>query len=414
MRILHVSHAMPPDGVTGVENYTATLSRLQADAGHEVLVFTRGKRVDVPCGVTEESEADGYRIVRDHLGPGHHRPHHPHRPDVAARFAALLASFRPDIVSIQHLVYHCLSYPALARAAGARVVLTLHDLWPGCPTLQRLDFEGVVCARPPGVGCVACVWGGRKARYLPPRALRRLADLPVLSRLVAVHPEAAALADWASAMCAALAPVDRTLAPSDFVAQDLATHGIALPGLTRVTLGPLRPGPHALARVDGPLRLGLVGSHASKGVGVAYEAMRRLAGRGVVTLVHYGEALGEPPPGVTVRGRYPLDALDRVFSDFDVLLAPSVWYENAPMVVREAFARGRAVVASEIGGLTEMVRDGVDGLLFPAGDAAALAERIARLIDEPGLRERLRDGIRAQVFAHEHAATVEALYAGLV
>ena len=68
-----------------------------------------------------------------------------------------------------------------------------------------------------------------------------------------------------------------------------------------------------------------------------------------------------------------------VLHDVDVLVVPSMWIENAPFIIREAFAAGVPVIASDLGGMAEMVRDGVDGLLFPPGDARSLAACLRRL-----------------------------------
>ena len=68
--------------------------------------------------------------------------------------------------------------------------------------------------------------------------------------------------------------------------------------------------------------------------------------------------------------------------------------EGAPVVVQEAFAAGRAVVAARAGGLPERVREDEDGLFFRAGDSGELAHVLRRLIDDAGRLRRLEDGAR--------------------
>ena len=72
---------------------------------------------------------------------------------------------------------------------------------------------------------------------------------------------------------------------------------------------------------------------------------------------------------------------------------PSVWPENSPLVVLEAFLAGLPVVAARIGGIPELVSDGTNGLLFHPGDADDLARVLARLVNEPELLPTLRRGI---------------------
>jgi glycosyltransferase involved in cell wall biosynthesis len=78
----------------------------------------------------------------------------------------------------------------------------------------------------------------------------------------------------------------------------------------------------------------------------------------------------------------------------DVLAVPSQWLETGPLVVLEALAAGTPVIGSRLGGISELVRDGENGLLVPHADAAAWRAALLRLLD-PELRQRLRDGIGA-------------------
>ena len=73
----------------------------------------------------------------------------------------------------------------------------------------------------------------------------------------------------------------------------------------------------------------------------------------------------------------------------DILVVPSLWPENSPLVIHEAFMHGVAVVGTRLGGIHDLVRDEVDGLTFEAGSAAALAATLQRFIDEPDLAARL-------------------------
>ena len=98
----------------------------------------------------------------------------------------------------------------------------------------------------------------------------------------------------------------------------------------------------------------------------------------------------------------------------DALVLPSVWLENSPLAIEEAFAGGVPVIASDLGGMAESVRHEVDGLRFPAGDADALSRCLRRLIDEPGLNShRLRAGIREPLSIAVDAAQTLARYQAL-
>ena len=101
-------------------------------------------------------------------------------------------------------------------------------------------------------------------------------------------------------------------------------------------------------------------------------------------------------------------------SEIDWVLVPSVWWENSPLVIQEAFQHGRPVICSDIGGMAEQVRNGVDGLHFRVGDPASLAETIERAAMTPRLWYRLRDGISPVRPIEEHVATLTRLYGELI
>jgi glycosyltransferase involved in cell wall biosynthesis len=110
------------------------------------------------------------------------------------------------------------------------------------------------------------------------------------------------------------------------------------------------------------------------------------------------------------------DDVPEVLAALDVVACPSD-HEPFGMIVLESLAARRALVASDSGGPTEIVEDGTSGLLFPTGDADALAERIVRVLDDPALRRRLGEAGRRRVEAaftrERYARDMEALYGRL-
>src|SRR5262249_19150867 len=155
------------------------------------------------------------------------------------------------------------------------------------------------------------------------------------------------------------------------------------------------------------LRVGFAGSLIpSKAPHVLLDAVSRLPA-GTVTVDLFGGGAPyhgsaeyarflEPwlaSPVVRRLGPVPHERMASALAGVDVMVVPSIWIENAPFIIREAFAAGAPVVASNLGGMAEMVRHEIDGLLFPPGDSAVLAACLDRLARESGLVERLRAGI---------------------
>lgn len=98
---------------------------------------------------------------------------------------------------------------------------------------------------------------------------------------------------------------------------------------------------------------------------------------------------------------------------FWITAAPSIWEEPCPLSVIESLAAGVPVVASRVGGIPEVVRDGETGLLVEQGNLQQLATAISRVLEEPILRQRLGEGCRAhdqRASMRCHLERMEALY----
>jgi glycosyltransferase involved in cell wall biosynthesis len=118
---------------------------------------------------------------------------------------------------------------------------------------------------------------------------------------------------------------------------------------------------------------------------------------------------------VLLTGFVEHTAVPGVLASLDVLVLPSA-YEEMGSVLTEAMASGLPVVASDVGGIPEVVRDGVTGLLVPPGDVGALAAALDRLAADPELRARLSAGARDRAADYAWprlAGRVAAVYAGV-
>jgi phosphatidyl-myo-inositol alpha-mannosyltransferase len=142
---------------------------------------------------------------------------------------------------------------------------------------------------------------------------------------------------------------------------------------------------------DGRLRILFVGrAEARKGLPVAlraYEALRAAGIDAVLTVAGATPEETEPllldASDVDVRGRVSEEEKWRLLHEADVLCAPSLGGESFGIVLAEAFAAGTPVVCSDIAGYRDVVRDGLDGVLVPAGDPAMLAQTLRDLALEP-------------------------------
>ena len=88
---------------------------------------------------------------------------------------------------------------------------------------------------------------------------------------------------------------------------------------------------------------------------------------------------------VTFRGPYAHSDLPKLMADLHWVVVPSIWWENSPLVIQEAFFHGRPVICSDVGGMAEKVRDGVDGIHFRRNDAFSLAGAFETAATSPRL-----------------------------
>ncbi|MDX2131035.1 MAG: glycosyltransferase [Planctomycetota bacterium] len=239
------------------------------------------------------------------------------------------------------------------------------------------------------------------------------------------------------AMVGALASCDAVLGVSPFVRAKFEALGVPGGVLRTMPIGTrmgdlaraagLHAGGEVRPRRPGPVRLAFLGYHNFyKGLHCLVDALERCdAGvLGEIDLLVSAKAVEPIEPALrrlrarlarlSVEHGYRYDEIPDLLRDREVGVVPSVWWDNGPQTVLEFQACGLAVVGAAVGGVPDMVRDGVDALLFRGNDAGALAAALARLGREPGLVDRLRGGVRPPKGMGEHAAELERLYAELL
>jgi glycosyltransferase involved in cell wall biosynthesis len=188
--------------------------------------------------------------------------------------------------------------------------------------------------------------------------------------------------------------VDQFVAPSTFLANRFIDWGIPAEKMTVLeNLLPDDEKPVA-PPVGESLRLGFFGQiSALKGIDVVFDAAASLA-KDDVSFEIYGDYRGQPPdfqaaflarletagPNIHFHGPYDRQRVDRLMQSVHAILVPSIWWENSPVVIQEALRNRRPVICSDIGGMAEKVRDGVDGWHFAAGSAVALAGLVRGLV----------------------------------
>ncbi|HXT52065.1 MAG TPA: glycosyltransferase [Thermoanaerobaculia bacterium] len=430
MRVVLVVHGYPPTALGGTELYVEALARALRDAGDDVHVLTRSVAFARPEYAVERETREGVEVRRINQAFRHSSCFADSYRNEAVRrwFAAALDELRPDVVHVHHLTCLSADLPEDLAARGIPAVMTLHDYWMICHRGQLLDRDLRRCAGPMPEGCARCLGaeaevpiGKEAARFLRrtaakwPRsaiALRQVAAT-LLARQGDEEDGTAAASrattlDRARFMQRQLAAVDLLLAPSRTLRDRFLAFGVPAERLRLQQLGiPVAPFRNSRRTAGDSLRIGFLGSlMVSKGAHLLLAAFARLRA-GEATLRVFGEPVGyhgDPSyrdvvapllqtPGVQHLGWLAHDEVPAALAEIDLLVVPSIWEENSPLTIREAFAAGVPVVASDLGGMAEIVEHGRNGLLFHVGDVDDLHRYLRRVLDEPGLLAALRAGI---------------------
>lgn len=377
MHVLQLSDFYRPT-IGGLERHVETLSKEMVALGHRATVVTLkiGDRPDFEV-------VDGVRVHRISgwsaaLAPFYAdaaRPFHPTAPDpgVIRRLRRLVADEQPDVVHSHSWIQY--SYFPLHRSAdGPGHVVTLHDYGLSCA--KKTFQQGERTCSGPALGkCLRCA----RSHYGLAKSTALVTGLRASRTLLG-------RADAYIAISRAVADAARTALPTDMelaVIPSMVPNGMDL-------LAERGARPDFLPAQDGYLLfVGSLGRH--KGVDVLLEAHRRMKHR--VPLVLIGAPTGDEfdfsDPDVTVMHNQASPAVMAAWARASIGVVPSAWEEPLGQVAVEAMLAGRPVVASDVGGLKDIVDHDVTGLLVPPRDPDALADALDALLDTPERQARM-------------------------
>lgn len=329
-------------------------------------------------------------------------------PKFPGAFRELLRTLSPDVVHLNHYAVFGLETLLHIRRTipNARIVLTLHEFLAICNHFGQMVTRGeqALCHRAGFVRCTSCFPEiAASDFFLRDRYIRRFFDL-----------------------------VDHFISPSRFLADRYVDWGLPTDRLSVIeNLIPAQrsPSKETRRRRPGPLRVGFFGQISTlKGIHVLLDAAEILdeADETDVSIEVFGDHRNQPPElqsrylerisklgrNVRVRGPYEPERVDELMRQVDVVVAPSTWWENSPVVIEEALRNRRPVICSDIGGMAEKVRDGVDGIHFPMGDPTALAALLSDLAANRDELDRIASTMRPPPDAESVVTRHRAVYEG--
>jgi len=417
LKILICLHDYLPYHKGGSEIHAHQTGAELARRGHDVTALFTERDLSADEGSVRRGLLDGVKTIevvhqREYADV---RETWEERPSLEI-LSSLLDVQRPDVVHFHHLASWGSGAVGAAHEAGARVLVTLHDYHLICDAATLLRPDGELCEEGLQGRCTECI---RRHPLLPERFG------PGAEGMDEDALYAQAVRERFEKHRQDLRLADRVLSPSHFLADVFSRAGFFAKEDCEVLKagypGPLHPARSHVRK--GAFRVGYVGGiYPPKGVHVLVRAFQHLAD--VHAELHvfghldwfpdYVEKLerdaGEGP--IFFHGHFEPTEIDEVLGDLDCLVVPSVWYENMPITVHEAYRNGLPVIATDLGGMRECVQDGVSGLLFTRGDEEALARAIRRLVSEPGLYARLSHGRLVVPTLGQVVDRLEELYRG--
>ncbi len=409
MNILFGVHQFFPAHYAGTERYTLHLARQLRDMGHRVHVLT----YDFQKGTVDQVPG-GELLAKEYIYEGIPVTAFRHSKFPEFGFDLQDESFyRETLEFLQRHdfdLYHC-AHPLriggslkAAKEIGIPIVLMLTDYWLLCPLGILMRSDNTLCEGPRGgENCIRYCFSKKGSGEFKER-----------------QKQAEEIAAYA----------DCLLSPSRFLISVFRYN--SFPGGEHIRYSPhgfdytLLSAEHSHVLDPERVTIGYIGTlQYHKGVHVLINAFRKVHSSRLRLKIWGGcfheiayEAkvrhLAEGDPRIEFCGAYDYNDLENVLKGIDLVVVPSIWYENAPLTITSSHARGIPVIASDIGGMAEMVRDGENGMTFAVGDADALAERLEKIAEQPELVKRFQKAINPPPRLEEEAFRMERLYRSLI
>lgn len=371
MKICHISSFYPPLIFGGAEIYVERISTKLAQQGHEVIVITTDSSISIKPSI---EKIDGVKIYRLHPLNIYAIYNTLSKPNIIKPFWYLIDLFniqsymhikkilkneKPDIVHVHNFKGFSFAFDAV-KSQNLPLIFTVHDYFLECFKENLFRSSHTICENPP--------------------MLCRL-YIGIQKFLKDNKP-------------------DIVTAPSQFVIDKLRDDGFFGTTITtKLALG-IELGDNAKFQKDcGTIDILFVGRlNIYKGVQILISAFKQLQCKNIhLHIVGEGKDMEELKKfscnsnNISFYGFVSEDMLLELYRKANIAVVPSIWYETFGIVIIESFKYGTPVIASNIGGFPELVKNGYNGFLFEAGNADELKNILENLIKNPHELNRLSD-----------------------
>ncbi len=372
LKILIIIHGFPPYYMAGSEVYAWNKCRELAKK-HNVIIFTRIEdEYQKPYEITETIE-DGLTIIRVNK-PGRVYTFRSKYIDfkMADVFREKLKEISPDIVHIDHLSHLTIQIIKIIKKNGIPIIFTLHDFWMLCIRGQLIQDDYSLCSGPSFEKCINC-----NMKYFTSELQAKLE-----------------IKRWLTSFSKINNQIDLFIAPSRFLRNTYINYGIPEDKIIYMDYGFDKQIINGVKKQpNGKIRFGFLGRIIPvKGLAQLIEAFNNVD-HSKSELNIYGKM---PSSSIYLKNRcknnaihfmggYHYKEISKILSNIDILVVPSIWYENSPLVIHEAFLAKIPVITSNLGGMAELVSHKKNGLLFEPGNVEDLIEKMNIFIENAEL-----------------------------
>jgi len=380
MKVLKVIHGFPPDYMAGSEVYSYHLVKELIKQEIETFVFTR----------IENEFDDNYKIYNEKFENINIRRVNKPKKDylyedkfydenIDKIFEDYLLEIIPNIVHIGHLSHLSTNIIAIIKKYNIPIVYTIHDFWLYCIKGQMINQNGDICSSPSVENCVAC------SNYVVNNNKIQNSFLHMQKMIN---------------------NIDIFISPSNTLKDFFIEQGIESEKIKYLKYGfntnKITYKKKKFTKKS-KINFGFMGRVIpTKGIKVLVDVFKELPNE---ILSIYGNIGVQKrfleTKNIKFKGAYNNNTINEVLNDIDVLIVPSIWYENAPLVIQEAFLAGIPVITSNIGGMAELVKNGVNGFTFKVGDSEELKNIVLNISNNPIILNKLQN-CRDSVVDIEH------------
>jgi glycosyltransferase involved in cell wall biosynthesis len=437
MKIVLFVYRFFPRYQAGTEILSLELARELRELGHMVYIvagdsqFTENKYKYQPISHVYLSDFDCFNVFRIKCSswrmfsifnnPFHYQQRIIHILD-------LLNEIKPDIVHFLHIMDFPVEIIPAIKKMGIPVFFTPTDFWVICPKVILYRYKDQKICEGPGKDgkiCLGCYYNTNKDLF----------SMVIWTLGIPLHilfkpiEHVYVLKNRKQRIICNVNAADLILPATNFLAKMLISHGVQESKVSVLPYG-INMDVYTVSMKKTNhenLRIGFIGTLSPhKGAHVLVESLKYLDKRydGISVEIYghfddtdsycsYISSIAKELEKIKVdfKGTFPHNEIGLILDRFDVLVIPSIWYEDAPLVLCSALMNKTPVLVSHLGGLTEIVTENYDGFSFPPNNPRALASLLQRFLDNPDLAGHLRSRMTSKIKnMKEYALSVESVY----